>query len=175
MCSAHDSRVLNDAFARPRGFSIPSGKYYLGDAGYGNKNGILSPYRSVRYHLKEFSDRPPENEQELFNLRHSSLRTTIERGFGVLKKRFRVLDAEPFWSFETQVKVVLACCVIHNHIMGVDPADYIMEAAMNQVEGSGSQQETQSRREFLEDSRVWNAKRDEICKAMWSDYTRSGE
>ena len=45
-------------------FLIYVGKYYLGDAsdaGYGNKNGILSPYRSVRYHLKEFSDRPLEN------------------------------------------------------------------------------------------------------------------
>ena len=115
-------------------FLIYVGKFYLGDAGYGNKNGILSPYRSVRYHLKEFSDRPPENAQELFNLRHSSLRTTIERGFGVLKKRFQVFDAEPFWFFEIQVKVVLACCVIHNHIIGVDPTDYIMEVAMNQVE-----------------------------------------
>lgn len=66
--SAQDSRVLNDAFARPGEFSIPKGKYYLSDAEYGNKNGILSPYRSVRYHLKEFSDRPPKNEQELFNL-----------------------------------------------------------------------------------------------------------
>ena len=96
----------------------------------------MSPYRSVQYHLKEFSDRPPENEQELFFLRHSSLRTTIERGFGVVKKRFRVLDAEPFWSFPTQVKVVLACCVVHNHIMGVEPNDHIMEDAMNQVEFS---------------------------------------
>ena len=69
-------------------FSIYVGKYYLGDAGYGNKNEILSPYRSVRYRLKEFSDHPLENESELFNLRHSSLRTTIERGFGVLKKCF---------------------------------------------------------------------------------------
>ncbi|XP_050257984.1 uncharacterized protein LOC126703109 [Quercus robur] len=173
--SAHDSRVLNDAFARPGGFSIPNGKFYLGDAGYGNKNGILSPYRSVRYHLKEFSDRPPENAQELFNLRHSSLRTTIERGFGVVKKRFRVLDAEPYWSFPTQVKVVLACCVVHNHIMGVEPNDHIMEDAMNQVELSDHQEETQSRRESVEDSRSWNAKRDEICQAMWSDYIRSGE
>ena len=109
-------------------FLIYVGKYYLGDARYGNKNGILSPYQSVRYRLKEFSDRSPKNERELFNLRHSSLRTTIERGFGVLKKHFRVLDEEPFWYFETQVKVVLACYVIHNHIMGVDPTDYIMKA-----------------------------------------------
>ena len=59
-------------------FLIYVGKYYLGDAGYGNKNEILSPYQSVCYHLKEFSDRSPKNEQELFNLRHCSLRTTIE-------------------------------------------------------------------------------------------------
>ena len=129
----------------------------------------------MRYHLKEFSDRPPETAQELFNLRHSSLRTTIERGFGVLKKCFRVLDAKPFSSFETQLKVVLACCVVHNHIVGVEPNDHIMEDAMNQVESSDPQQETQSRRESIEDSGLWNAKRYEICQAMWSDYTRSRE
>ena len=43
-------------------------------------NGILSPYRSVRYHLKEFSDRPLENEHELFNLRHSSLELPLSEG-----------------------------------------------------------------------------------------------
>ena len=86
-----------------------------------------------------------------------------------------MLDAEPFWSFETQVKVVLACCVIHNHIIRIDPANYIMEAAMNQVESNGSQQETQSRWDSIEDGRVWNAKKDKICQAMWFDYTRSGE
>ena len=117
----------------------------------------------MRYHLKEFNDCPHKNEQELFNLRHSSLRTTIEQGFRVLKKRFRVLDAEPFWSFKIQVTVVLACCVVNNHIMGVEPNDHIMEDAMNQVESSDPQEETQSRRESVEDSRSWNAKRDEIC------------
>ena len=76
-------------------------KYYLGDASYGVWKGIISPYRGVCYHLKEFSDNPPRNDKELFNLRHSSLRTSIERCFAVLKKRFRVLDAEPFWSFPT--------------------------------------------------------------------------
>ena len=43
-------------------FRIYVGKYYLGDAMYDNKNEILSTYRSVRYHLKEFSYHPPENE-----------------------------------------------------------------------------------------------------------------
>ena len=34
------------------------------------------------------------------------------------------------------MKVVLACSVVHNHIMGVEPNDYIMEEAMNQVKSS---------------------------------------
>ena len=96
----------------------------------------MSPYRSVRYHLKKFSDQPLENAKELFNLCHSSLRTTIEQGFGVIKKRFCVLDAKPFWSFNTQVDVVLACGVIHNHIMGVDPNDPIMQAGTCETESS---------------------------------------
>ena len=44
--------------------------------------------------------------------------------------------------------------------MGVEQNDHIMEAAMSQVESSGLQQETQSRRDSIEDSKVWNAKRD---------------
>ena len=104
--------------------------------------------------MKEFSDRPPANEHELFNLHHSSLRTPIERGFGVLKKRFRVLDTEPFWSFETQVEVVLACCVIHNHIMGVDLTNYIIEVEMNQVESSSGEPKTFSRWDSIEENKV---------------------
>ena len=88
---------------------------------------------------------------------------------------FSSVRCRTFWSFETQVEVVLACCVIHNHIMGVDPTNYIMEAAMNQVESNDSQPETHSRRASTKESRVWNVKRDEICQAIWSDYTRSRE
>ncbi|KAG5225512.1 nuclease HARBI [Salix suchowensis] len=135
--SVNDSRVLADALSRSNGFKIPEGKYYLGDAGYGIRKGVISPFHGVRYHLNEFTDRAPENEKELFNLRHSSLRTVIERGFGILKSRFRAIDGKSFWSYETQVEVVLACCILHNHIMGVDPYDFLMEETcriVNQVD-----------------------------------------
>ncbi|XP_039063834.1 uncharacterized protein LOC120208686 [Hibiscus syriacus] len=163
--SAHDSRILTDAFARPRGFSIPEGKYYLADAGYGIRNGIISPYRGVRYHLKELSNHRPENAKELFNLRHSSLRTTVERVFGILKKRFRVLDAEPFWDFQTQIDVVLACTIIHNHIMGVDPNDIINEGMYEELEPY-SITSILTQREEREEAREWASKRDEIAEAM---------
>ncbi|XVE52166.1 hypothetical protein DITRI_Ditri02bG0100600 [Diplodiscus trichospermus] len=116
--SEHDSRVLNDVLSRPRGLKINEGKYYLGDAGYGTRNEIICPYHGVRYHLREFTDHPPENEKELFNLRHSSSQTTTKRGFGILKKLFRAIDSKPQWSYGTQVDLVLASCILHNHIMG---------------------------------------------------------
>jgi hypothetical protein len=49
---AYDSRVLADAQVA-QGFLTPKGKYWLADAGYGNSEFVLSPYRGVRYHLKE--------------------------------------------------------------------------------------------------------------------------
>jgi hypothetical protein len=51
--------------------------------------------------LNEFTEHLPENKKELFNLQHSLLRTAIERGFDILKSRFRSIDGKPFWSYET--------------------------------------------------------------------------
>ncbi|PPD89536.1 hypothetical protein GOBAR_DD13522 [Gossypium barbadense] len=167
--SAHDSRILSDALSRPRGLRIPKGKYYLADAGYGIRIGCITPYRGVRYHLKEFGAEGPENAKELFNLRHSSLRITVERVFGILKKRFRVLDAEPFWNFQTQIDIVLASCIIHNHIMGVDPSDLLNQGLYEESEFDSIIQ-TLTEREERQEAREWSAKRDEIAETMWTDY-----
>ena len=82
-----DSTIFRYCCARDLKF-LPHG-YLLGDAGYGLSRHILTPYRGVRYHLKEFGANAqgrPRNKEELFNLRHSSTRNQIERAFGVLKK-----------------------------------------------------------------------------------------
>ena len=50
--SASDARVFEDA--RRKGFMIPEDRYYLADAGYGNSDALLVPYRGVRYHLREW-------------------------------------------------------------------------------------------------------------------------
>ena len=87
--SAHDANILSDSMSRPDGINIPDSKFYLGDAGYACRTGILPPLRETRYQLNEFSGRNfPRTAQELFNLRHSSLRVTVERAFGALKNRF---------------------------------------------------------------------------------------
>ncbi|KAL9688466.1 hypothetical protein QQ045_032887 [Rhodiola kirilowii] len=82
--STSDSRILDNALQRNMDkLIVPRGKYYLVDAGFQLRTGFLAPYRSTRYHLKEYTVHQPENPNELFNLRHASLRNTIERAFGV--------------------------------------------------------------------------------------------
>ena len=51
--STHDSTVYHDA--RQHDFYIPSGRYYLADAGFASSDALLVPYRNVRYHLCEWS------------------------------------------------------------------------------------------------------------------------
>ena len=50
--SAHVGAVLEAAF--DAGFKIPMGKYYLADAGYALTPWCITPYRGVRYHLREW-------------------------------------------------------------------------------------------------------------------------
>ncbi|KAL0394827.1 UNVERIFIED_CONTAM: hypothetical protein Slati_4448900 [Sesamum latifolium] len=88
---AANGRVLRDATSRSTGLKVPSGRgnYYLCDNVYANGEGFLTPYRGVRYHLKEY-DRGgggPQNAREVFNLRHAAARNIIERSFGLLKTR----------------------------------------------------------------------------------------
>ncbi|CAN6227594.1 unnamed protein product [Urochloa humidicola] len=42
----------------------PPGKYYVVDAGYPNRPGYLSPYKCTRYHVEQFQNGPPPQEDE---------------------------------------------------------------------------------------------------------------
>ncbi|XP_020249416.1 uncharacterized protein LOC109826808 [Asparagus officinalis] len=133
--SANDYKILQNALSRPQphGFKVYDGKYYLCDVGYSTMPGFISPYRGVRYHLKEYSGKTPNNRRKLFNLRHSSLRSKIESAFGTLKNRFKILCAKPHYTFPIQVDIVLAYMVLHNFIVIVDPSDELLnESEINE-------------------------------------------
>ena len=94
-----------------------AGKYYLVDSGYPNKTGYLAPFKEQRYHVPDFQGAPPRNMLEKFNHLHSCLRNAIERAFGVLKMKWRILLAIPhFHDPETQAKIITACMCLHNFI-----------------------------------------------------------
>ncbi|XP_039127555.1 protein ALP1-like [Dioscorea cayenensis subsp. rotundata] len=163
--SAYDALVLRDALERPNGLRVPEGKYYLVDAGYATRPGFIPPYRGVRYHLKDFGSRTPQNAKELFNLRHSSARTSVERAFGSLKGRFKILSSRPFFPFKTQAELVLACCVLHNYIISGGEDEFIPseEDWIPQRNSQGTA------REQREEAQEWAARRDEIASEMWSN------
>ena len=120
------------------------------------------PYRGTRYHLREYGTRPPQNARELFNLRHSSLRVTVEMAFGALKNIFKILYNKPFHPYPTQVKLVLACCILHNWIIrhGFD------EHVPNEATWEPNPSNEAIPNDQMMDNATWAAKRDAYCAEM---------
>ena len=52
----------------------------------------------------------------MFNFLHSSLPNVIERSFGVLKEKWRILKGIPSFSTTTQKHIIMACLALHNFI-----------------------------------------------------------
>lgn len=153
---------------------IPEGKYFLGDAGFANCDTCLTPYRGVRYHLKEWAsaNKKPQNKEELFNLRHSSLRNVIERTFGIIKSRFKILMTPRPFKMEAQARIVPALCALHNILVNIGEEDLELTEDP-QVEDSDSSETVQEHRGFVitnAESQRAGLKRDGIAAAMWTDY-----
>lgn len=121
----------------------------------------------------------PETPQELYNLRHASLRNVVERIFGVLKKRWAILVRPPQFSMTVQAKVPPGLAATHNFIMDVDPTD-IEEYLTGDDEQDLDPNPGQVRDNafgILADGAVTQAEkerattlRDQIAEEMWRDY-----
>lgn len=169
--SAHDSFVLNTSNLNSTLNLLPNEYFILGDAGYGITERILTPFRSTRYNLKEYSrENGPANYKELFNLRHSKLRNIIERTIGILKRRWCILRTPNESLNRLFIKrVIISCCLLHNFLisqkdMNIDDSIVIDEINTNS--------ETIST-EHTFDSNQTNAGkfwRDSIAREMWSQY-----
>ena len=166
--SAHDGKVLDDALQK--GIAILLNKYYLGDTGYALSKFCLTPYRGVRYHLKEWAggNLRPQNKEELFNLRHTFLRNAIERTFGVTKRRFPTLCRITSYPILRQIGIVGCCFLLHNFIRyhniyedeGDEYEDDDDEVAVN----------TAIRAEEASNINELKSWHNEIASSMWDDY-----
>ncbi|XP_051207085.1 uncharacterized protein [Lolium perenne] len=117
--SAHDTRILNHSIVKyPQQFPTPpDGTYYLVDSGYPNRKGFLAPYKNNTYHLPDFRrEGLPTKKEEIFNYAHAQIRNAIERNFGILKNKWRMLKGIPSYGLVTQKKIILACIALHNFI-----------------------------------------------------------
>lgn len=132
----------------------------------------MAPYSSVRYHLKEqaLANLRPANAKELFNLRHASLRNVIERCFGVLKKRFKVLQTPPQFPFKSQVKMIYVLCALSNFIRrkGLQQEDIFEQEGFEIDEESIGNHA--GRYPSTTVSAAMTRKQDRMAATMWRDY-----
>lgn len=101
--STHDSRILLQSHI---GQAFEQGLIdgiLLGDSGYPLKPWLLTPYLN-----------PRNRSEERYNHAHCKTRNTVERNFGVLKRRFHCLHGELRMSPARVCKIIGACVVLHN-------------------------------------------------------------
>ncbi|KAF0738541.1 hypothetical protein Ae201684_005653 [Aphanomyces euteiches] len=172
--TAGDGKVYADALTK--GLTLSRNMYDLADCGFGLTLKALTPYRGTRYHLKEFARgaQRPQSKEELFNLRHAKLRNVVERIFGVLKKRFLVLNSPVEYDYGLQVDLVLALCAIHNFIrINGSLHDVFTREAIGELRERSQQPMESTDHQVVtdepenEEAKSW---RDAIATEMWSQY-----
>jgi Plant transposon protein len=115
----------------------------------------------------------PADHKELFNLHHASAQNVIERAFGVLKKRFRILLIPPAYNMNVQVRVPVALCCIHNFILAHDRDEGELPGDDNIPDTSdpgGEDIQPQVPADGDGGAHGVEARRDLIARAMWEQY-----
>ncbi|KAG6483299.1 hypothetical protein ZIOFF_059943 [Zingiber officinale] len=160
--------VFHDVISRSSGLKVPQGCYYLVDARYCNSDEFLAPYRGHKYHLNEWEGRRPEIAKEYFNMKHSRARNVIERCFGLLNGRWKILASPSFFPMQTQVRIIIACCLLHNLIckfMSHDPQECIPDEDDDSDRGT----ETEYMR-IIGPTDQWTAFRNNLAQQMFNNW-----
>ena len=105
-------------------------------------------------------------------------RNAVERIFGCVKKKFRLLSAGASYSVSSQAKMVLAICALHNFIRVHDEVDEENIYGVDIEEGGRFQYpDADQLRNYLgsgtvtrEEQERASACRDDIANRMWVDY-----
>lgn len=102
--STHDSRIFrNSKIYTELENEIFGDVHLLGDSGYACLPFLMTPYLV-----------PSSKSEENYNFAHSKTRTTIERCFGILKRRYPCLHYGIRTKLSTTLAVVIACAILHN-------------------------------------------------------------
>ena len=102
----------------------------------------------------------------------------IESTFGVLKARFLILKKSPPYPFPTQVKLVVACHSIHNHIRSENKNDWIFDLELGNEASQQMEEANQVEGEFENISygrqrKIASQLRCTIANQMWEDQSQS--
>jgi hypothetical protein len=98
----------------------------------------------------------------------------IERIFGVIKRKYKILNTPPEYSIDTQSDLILGLAALHNFCRGLDGSkvdDYIteLEGGCEDILEEDTIVVDQGAVKDLE-SKAMELKRDQIAEKMWLDY-----
>ena len=101
----HDARVFRLSPLYTIGSTLCGNNHILGDSAYPNLPWLLTPFRD---------NGALTPAQKKFNTTHSSIRSSIERAFGLLKGRFTRLQKIDQRDIVSIVATIITACIIHN-------------------------------------------------------------
>ncbi|XP_061400878.1 putative nuclease HARBI1 [Musca vetustissima] len=108
----HDASVWNNSPIRKaiinNEIRILPECHLLGDGAYPLETFLMTPYKDNGYLTRE---------QKRFNYVLSSTRVFVEQAFGILKKKFRILNYIEIQNVALAKQIIMACCVLHNIII----------------------------------------------------------
>ena len=99
----------DDPMTWPAGLPFPP--YIVADRGYPLLSWCITPYKMGPMGVALTT------EEVWFNRKHSSTRMSVERGFGILKSRFKEIGGKSSLKLDFMPTVVHTCCVLHNILL----------------------------------------------------------
>lgn len=122
--STHDSHIFNQSRLKQRFENGEFGRaVMLGDGGYKLYPYLMTPFRN-----------PTTEGQRRYNQVQILVRNTVERKYGIWKRRFPCLVFGLRCKLETSLVVIVACAVLHNFCIQqkeeMPPTDPETEAAV---------------------------------------------
>ena len=95
------------------------------------------------------------------------MRNIIERAFGLLKRRFRILRTPPEYSLDTQADIVYACVVIHNFLI----EQRVLEMGMEHLRDDLPEETENLVVKEDMDGQKMAERQAQIAKGMWELYS----
>ncbi|KAG6530162.1 hypothetical protein ZIOFF_012384 [Zingiber officinale] len=106
-------------------------------------------------------------------MKHSKARNVIERCFGLLKGRWKILASPSFFSIQTQIRIIMACCLMHNLIrkfMNFDPQESLIANEEEESDGGSDDEEVEYIMQ-INPSNEWSSFRNNMTTNMYNTWS----
>jgi hypothetical protein len=105
-------------------------------------------------------------------MKHSMARNVIERTFGLLKMRWAILRSRSFYPIKIQIRIINACCLLHNFIRREMPTDPMEEQLGINMEEQLHNEDIAHAAPIntIEGSDAWSTWRENLATGSWNEW-----